>query len=105
MKIRNGFVSNSSSSSFVVAGYKLSENTYDENLIDKLDTEDLYVVESNGNYYIGCRLAEINDYSIEPTVTDEIDVKYIKERVLEFIKKENLAYIDNFSIITGDEEN
>ena len=41
MKERNGWVSNSSSSSFVIAGYSLSDEQQEE-LLEKLDYEDLY---------------------------------------------------------------
>ena len=42
MKIRQGFVSNSSSSSFVIAGFKLSQESFDklaDDLRDKIEEE------------------------------------------------------------------
>ena len=42
MKIRNGFVSNSSSSSFVLIGCKLSEKEITEKLAISLDDDDVW---------------------------------------------------------------
>jgi hypothetical protein len=81
MKIRNGFVSNSSSSSFVVYGYHLSEDDAAEKLgieesedgeefwdtidafFDKPEYEDYqyYVGEDDNSLYFGRNLSSIRD--------------------------------------------
>jgi hypothetical protein len=64
MKIRNGFVSNSSSSSFVIIGAKRSgdydEIMENENLGDGI--ESIYVEEEGYDYITGFVLADDEDY-------------------------------------------
>jgi len=56
MKIRNGFVSNSSSSSFIINGVKIT-NEEAENINNKFSWRDLYdmniKLEQNRNYFCG----------------------------------------------------
>jgi hypothetical protein len=81
MKIRNGFVSNSSSSSFVVYGYHLSEDEVADKLdidlsedseefwdtIDELfskpeyENYQYYIGEDDNSLYFGRNLSSIND--------------------------------------------
>jgi len=102
MKIRNGFVSNSSSSSFVVLGYKIETSKFDkekylknakidfnENNVDEIDDtfyetlyEDEHIIsDGEGGYlYIGKVLAETgSDVGFEDIEIDVSDDKALKE--------------------------
>jgi hypothetical protein len=59
MKIRNGFVSNSSSSSFVIVGFKSEKAFIYEGL------SDLYVEYSDSDYIVGVELADSDEGYLE----------------------------------------
>lgn len=104
MKVRQGFVSNSSSSSFIMYGVKVkqprSENKYDEltNLID--DSELSYEVE-DGNLYIGKHIADIDDGVSKISLSDDESVKVV-ETIIEICDKVGIKPKENdFGIYAG----
>jgi hypothetical protein len=97
MKIRNGFVSNSSSSSFVLVGIKLSQeeveakyddldNFYNEKFFDTLYDD------YSGSFYAGNELVFSSD-NIENTEIELKDLMYDKKAI---------AAIENFDKTKND---
>ena len=76
MKIRNGFVSNSSSSSFVVVGIKLESLDYDSPEYAKY--EEKYSIEQLGDgVIVGYSVCAVDEYGVEDTSLQEVE-KIIK---------------------------
>jgi len=103
MKIRNGFVSNSSSSSFVVIGVKVNSKDYiKEDSDDYLDdifengVSALYIEEDDYDYVAGIVLADGDDY-LENTSTTLEEFKEMSETVAKELKVD----ASKVSLITG----
>lgn len=86
MKIRNGFVSNSSSSSFVLLGVNMSLTDEEKDILDDLDTKEL-------EYEYG--RDELSDYVIGlcPDYLDEIKTiienkQIILDRINDYLNKD-----------------
>jgi hypothetical protein len=58
MKIRNGFVSNSSSSSFILIGEEINEGEIN---FSNLKKDEYYIVKINDYFEYGCGFMELND--------------------------------------------
>ena len=88
MKIRTGFVSNSSSSSFCLLGIEASnkkygvdtEEIYEE--IEKTDLENENSIEWDGDQYLGMSPAQMKD--------DETLLQF-KQRIVDELKKLNIT--------------
>lgn len=103
MKIRNGFISNSSSSSFVLIGCRIS----DEDLAKALnvdDTDDLYDVVNETDLYwdaedgiIGYTIAEGNDGDFEG---DTLTIPELMEKAKEISEKLSIP-LEEIKIISG----
>jgi hypothetical protein len=78
MKIRNGFVSNSSSSSFIIVGVK-NNKPLDESDLPK-GIESLYVEGSEYDYVTGIVLADVSD-----------DGDYLEEKSISFSEINEMA--------------
>lgn len=84
MKIRNGFISNSSSSSFIILGFKISteeiKNLYkdSENFLDSWYDEDEFDTlynDNNNSYYAG----HLISYGDDQYESFEIDILKLKD--------------------------
>jgi hypothetical protein len=104
MKIRNGFVSNSSSSSFILYGVKIKtpkSETKHEALIDMLDESDLSYEEEDGHIYIGKHLADIDDGITKIALTDAESVKIV-DMIIDLCEKADVKPKEtDFAIYAG----
>ena len=81
MKYRNGFVSNSSSSSFVIMGYDVPANEATEQ-----EKSDGIYMQGDGTYLVGKMLCDMDEFLVEEysllelnNIAFEISEKYNKE--------------------------
>lgn len=81
MKRRNGFVSNSSSASFVVLGYKLSESELDNAFkLKEFDVDESMFVRINRYHmYIGKIISSVDRDGISENEDQDIDWEIVKE--------------------------
>ena len=100
MKIRNGFVSNSSSSSFVIIGVKRSgdydEIMENENFNDK-DISSLYVEASDCDYITGIMIASGDGYDFTESSITFGKIQEYAERVANALKVD----INEVELVTG----
>ena len=95
MKIRNGFVSNSSSSSFVILGVKQSDEL--ESLPEGFDC--LYVEESDYEYISGIVISD-DEYLDESFTTIKV-LQEMAQKVADALKVD----INEVGLITGTRSN
>ena len=104
-KIRNGFVSNSSSCSFVIIGVKMSNTDImekfnigeDDDFYDCLEDTDFDFVNLDDDYIIGKKIAYGSDYEITGSDYSFDELKQISEEI-----KEKLSSND-VKLYTGSE--
>lgn len=92
MKIRNGFVSNSSTSSFCIYGAEIDDDTYEK--FEELNIKTFKTLEiehgENGECYIGLSWPSIKDNETGKQFKERIEAKVkelFKEAELEIPKK------------------
>ena len=93
MKIRNGFVSNSSSSSFVILG--VPRNTDDEDEHFGNGIQSLYVEYSSYDYVTGIVIAD--DECLEESITSFAELQEMAQKVSDALKVD----ISEVKLITG----
>lgn len=91
MKIRNGFVSNSSSSSFVIIGVKRTDE--DEDLAEGM--ESLYVEAGEYDYITGVVLSDGEE--LDESTTSFAEFQKIAQKVADFLKVD----INEVELISG----
>jgi len=97
MKIRNGFVSNSSSSSFVILG--VGQNGDGEDIMERDYTngiEALYV-EGEFDYIVGIVIASGDDYDFDESTTSVAEMHDMATKVSEELNVD----INEVKLITG----
>ena len=106
MKIRNGFVSNSSSSSFVMYGAKIklsaskAEKLYD--IINDTDLSNYSDEEGDCSYvYLGESLLDLDEGGISKIELKNINQAEVKERVLKFVEPLKIKVPDSAFAIYG----
>jgi hypothetical protein len=95
MKIRNGFVSNSSSSSFVILGVKQSDFDYEMESKLPEGIEVLYLEDSDCEYVVGSIISD--DEYLEESVTTFNDLQKRAKIVADFLNID----ISEVKLITG----
>lgn len=103
MKVRNGFVSNSSSSSFILYGVKIktpkSESKHNA-LTDMIDESDLSYEIDDGYIYIGKHLADIDD-GVTKITLDAESVKIV-DMIIDICEKADIKPKEtDFAIYAG----
>jgi len=93
MKIRNGFVSNSSSSSFVILGVKQHGDSDKKNLPKGI--ESIYVEESDYDYVLGIVIDD--DEYLEGTSTSFTELQEMAKKISEALNVD----INQVELITG----
>jgi len=97
MKIRNGFVSNSSSSSFVILGVKQKNEFYtdDKNKDDVTGLESLYVEFDDCDYIVGTIISD--DEYLEDSKTTFTELQEMAKNISEKLNVD----ISEVELITG----
>lgn len=95
MKIREGFVSNSSSSSFIVASNKEPKVFVEINLADI--SEKIYTKEQLDDYFVHYFYFYLEENNIENIITDPDFEIEIYQKCLEEVNKGNIVYIGDVS--------
>lgn len=87
MKTRQGFVSNSSTSSFIAVGIHFKKTKLADELMDTLDDNDLsYEDDYNGGYYVFNELASWDDSDGMATVSVEEHLKDVEKAMTDLGK-------------------
>jgi hypothetical protein len=104
MKIRSGFVSNSSTSSFVLLGYKLenSDETLEKMTVVERDDfhnrDDVVTDGYSGTTWIGETLARDKEDSCMPNV--EFSIEELQQKAIAIMKK-NGVELDKIKLYVG----
>ena len=97
MKVRNGFVSNSSSSSFIIIGVPSSTNIEeDDEQMEKTGLSSLYVEMSEYDYITGIVLCDSDDY-LEESTTSFLELQKMAQKVADALNVD----ISEVKLMTG----
>lgn len=93
MKIREGFVSNSSSCSFVIAGAKVDYNGISEEAMDAIyDSKFLFCDTGEDENFIGIELVNSEEWGLETGSITTIEIVNKTEEVSAFLEKHKIPF-------------
>ena len=102
MKVRSGFVSNSSTSSFIVLGYKVSHDEIkamtDDEREDFYERDDTLSDGYSGTYWVGEVLAKGRDDEMLPE--REFSMEELQQKAIFLMKKYGIE-LDKIKLYTG----
>lgn len=95
MKFRSGFVSNSSSSSFILYGARIKQDTsMDEEFFDKCN--EIFGTVHDGNYILigSTIMSDVESYNIKKIDLSDIEKSELNNNIIDFLTEHKIAVSD-----------
>lgn len=107
MKIRNGFVSNSSSSSFILYGANVTLNeSMDENEYEKCQAQ-FTIIDDDKWFLIGSTImSDVENYNIKKIDLSDAEKSDLNNKITSFLNDNNIGFSNiEFGMFAGSDYN